>query len=356
VEKNGWKERQAAARAEGRSIGIGYGFHVECTAFGPSRVLTAIGVQHSGFGQSTVRIDSTGRVTVYTGEVPMGQGIQTALAQVTAQSLGVRVEDVTVVAGDTDSCPYMGYGTGGSRAAALGGGAIIRAAEKLKKQMRDIAAHMLEAAPEDLVVENGRVAVAGAPDRSVSVAEIGDAAYRSIGRLPEGQTPTLEERVVMDPHDLAWAYGCTAILLEVDRDTGVVKILDHLIAHDCGTVINPMIVEGQLHGGVAQSIGGALLEELAYGDDGQILTTTFMDYLVPTASDVPRMETLHMDTPAVHIPGGIKGVGEAGTIAVPAAVANAVDDALRDLDVTITSVPITPPRLLAKIRAAQEQP
>ncbi|WP_214364569.1 xanthine dehydrogenase family protein molybdopterin-binding subunit [Pseudonocardia sp. H11422] len=355
VEKNGWKERQAAARAEGRSVGIGYGFHVECTAFGPSRVLNAVGVQHSGFGQSVVRIDSTGRVTVYTGEVPMGQGIQTALAQVCAQSLGVPIEDVTVIAGDTDSCPYMGYGTGGSRAAALGGGAIIRAAEKLKKQIRDIGAHLLETAPEDLVIENGRVAVSGAPARSVSMAEIGNAAYRSVGKLPAGQTPTLEEREVMDPEDLAWAYGCTAVLVEVDRETGAVKVLDHLIAHDCGTVINPMIVEGQIHGGVAQSIGGALLEELVYGEDGQIQTTTFMDYLVPTATDMPPMQALHMETPAVHIPGGIKGVGEAGTIAVPAAIANAVDDALDDLDVTVTAIPITPPRLLAKIRAAQEQ-
>lgn len=354
VEKHGWAERQAAARAQGRSVGVGFGFHVEVTAFGPSRILNAVGVQHSGFGQSVVRIDSTGRVTVYTGEVPMGQGIQTALAQVCAQSLGVKLEDVVVVAGDTDSCPYMGYGTGGSRAAALGGGAIIRAAEKLKVQIRDIAAHLLEANPQDLVIADGHVSVVGAPTQSVSLAEVGNAAYRNIGQLPPGQIPTLEEREVLDPENLAVANGCTAVLVEVDRETGMVKVLDHLIAHDCGTVINPMIVEGQVHGGVAQSVGGALLEELVYSDDGQIQTTTFMDYLVPTATDMPPMDVMHMETPSPHIPGGIKGVGEAGTIPTVAAIANAVDDALSDLGITITAVPITPPRLLAQIRAAQE--
>jgi carbon-monoxide dehydrogenase large subunit len=188
----------------------------------------------------------------------------------------------------------------------------------------------------------------------VSLAEVGNAAYRNIGQLPPGQIPTLEEREVLDPENLAVANGCTAVLVEVDRETGIVKVLDHLIAHDCGTVINPMIVEGQVHGGVAQSVGGALLEELMYSDDGQIQTTTFMDYLVPTATDMPPMDVMHMETPSPHIPGGIKGVGEAGTIPTVAAIANAVDDALSDLGITITAVPITPPRLLAQIRAAQE--
>ncbi len=355
VEKHGWTEQQTRAKAEGRSLGIGFGFHVEVTAFGPSRILSAVGVQHSGFGQSVVRIDSTGRVTVYTGEVPMGQGIQTALAQVCAQSLGVKIEDVVVVAGDTDSCPYMGYGTGGSRAAALGGGAVITAAEKLKDQIREIAAHLLEANPNDLEIADSHVSVVGAPSQSVSLAQVGHAAYRNIGQLPPGQTPTLEEREVLDPENLAVANGCTAILVEVDRDTGMVKLLDHLIAHDCGTVINPMIVEGQVHGGVAQSVGGALLEELVYGEDGQIQTTTFMDYLVPTSTDMPPMDVMHMETPALHIPGGIKGVGEAGTIPTPAAIANAIDDALSDLGIATTALPITPPRLLASIREAQEQ-
>lgn len=353
VARTGWGQRKEAAAAEGRSLGIGYGFHVEITAFGPSRILNMAGLQHSGFDEEVVRIDSTGHVSVYTGQAAMGQGMHTALAQVAAETLGVPLDDVTVVSGDTDSCPYTGYGTGASRAAAVGGAAVLTAAGRLKDKVLRIGAHLLEAAPDDVVVDNGVVSVVGAPDRSVTLAEIGDAAYRRLNsKLPDDITPTLEEREVFDPSNVAFSYGCTAVLSEVDRETGAVTLLDYLVAHDCGVVINPLIVDGQIQGGAAQAIGGALYEEIVYNADGQIQTTTFMDYLIPTATEVPPFHLLHQQTPADHIPGGFKGMGEAGTIGGGSAIIASIEDAVRDLSVTITRLPVTPPRLLELIDRA----
>ncbi|HEX3826354.1 MAG TPA: xanthine dehydrogenase family protein molybdopterin-binding subunit [Sporichthyaceae bacterium] len=353
VTEAGWPQRKAQAETEARSVGIGYGFHVEITAFGPSRILNMAGLTHSGFDEEVVRIDSTGRVTVYTGQAAMGQGMHTALAQVAAQALDVPLADVTVVSGDTASCPFTGYGTGASRAAAVGGGAVLTAATRLREKVLKIAAHMLEADPTDLRIADGVVSVVGTPGQSVSLAEIGDAAYRRLlGKLPEDLTPTLEEREVFDPPNVAFSFGCTAVLSEVDRESGVVKLLDYLVAHDCGTVINPLIVDGQLHGGAAQAIAGALYEEIVYGADGQIQTTTFMDYLLPTATEIPPFRLHHQETRADHIPGGFKGMGEGGTIGGGAAICASVENALADLDITIDRLPITPPRLLEMIDAA----
>ncbi|MGE3597505.1 MAG: xanthine dehydrogenase family protein molybdopterin-binding subunit [Dehalococcoidia bacterium] len=347
-----WWERQAEARQSGRSVGIGFSFHIEVTAFGPTRFLNQAGLAHSGFDEEVVRIDSTGRVTVLTGHVSIGQGMHTTLAQIAADTLGVRFEDVTVMAGDTASCPYTGYGTVASRGAALGGAAVMTASKKLREQVLRIAGHILEVAPEDLTIENGRIAVVGVPDRHVTMADVGDAAYRRLsGKLPPDMSPTLEERCVFDPEAYAMTYGYTAVMAEVDRETGVVRLLDYAMTHDCGTVINPTIVDGQLHGGAAQAIAGALYEEIIYDDACQPVTTTFMDYLIPTAWEVPRFTLLHMETPSPYIPGGIKGMGESGTIPGFAAIANAIDDALSDLDVTVTTLPVTPPRLLELIRA-----
>ncbi|NBH05635.1 molybdopterin-dependent oxidoreductase [Amycolatopsis sp. SID8362] len=351
VAEAGWAERVAEARARGACVGIGYSFHNEITAFGPSRIVNLSGLQHSGFDEEVVRIDATGHVTVHTGQSAMGQGLHTALAQIAGHALGVPFDDVTVVSGDTESCPYTGYGTGASRAAAVGGAAVLTAATRLKAKVLRIAAHLLEASPDDLVVENGRIFVDGVPHRSVGMAEVGDAAHRRLaGRLPEDESPTLQEREVYDPVNVATAFGCTAVLAEADPETGVVTLLGYLVAHDCGTVINPLIVDGQLHGGAAQAIGGALYEELAYDDGGRMLTRTFRDYLVPSATEIPPFTLTHMTTPADHIPGGFKGMGEAGVIGGGAAIAHAVEDALRDYDVKITALPITPPGLLAAIK------
>ena len=354
VEELGWHQRQADARAEGRSLGIGYSFHIEPSAYGPSRILNLVGLQHSGFDEEVVRIDPMGKVTVYSGQINMGQGTHTIYAQIAADGLGVPIEDVKVVTGDTDSCPYTGYGTGGSRAAPLGGGAIIRATARLKEKVFRIAAELMEASPDDLMIESGVISVKGSPGRSVSMQDVGDAAYRRLnGRLPEGETPTLEETDVYDPENMATSFGCAALLVDVDRETGVVKLLDFVQTDDCGTVINPMLVDGQLAGGFTQAFGGALFEELVYDEEGQLQSANFMDYMIPTAMEIPRFKVIHQETPSPHIPGGIKGVGESGTIAGVSLVGSAIDDALSDVGVTVTRFPMTPMRLLEKIRHAE---
>ena len=356
VDEFGWPERVRRAREQGRSMGIGYGFHVEITAFGPTRILNAAGLQHSGFDEEVVRIDPTGGVTVFSGQAAMGQGVQTALAQVAADTLDVPLDTVKVVVGDTESCPYTGYGTGASRGASMGGAAVLSAATKLRQKVLRVASHMLEADPADLEIVDGDIGVTGAPGKKVTMREIGDASYRRLlNNFPEGEIPTLEERFVFDPENVAFSYGCTATLVEVDRETGHCTVHGYLVAHDCGVVINPTGVEGQIHGGVAQGIGGTFLEELVYGPDGQIQTTTLMDYLMPTATDVPRVETRHMETPATAITGGFKGVGECGTIGAAAALSAAIEEAVRDLDIQITRIPITPSRLRAAIREREGQ-
>jgi carbon-monoxide dehydrogenase large subunit len=354
VEELGWLQRQAQARAEGRSVGIGYSFHIEPSAYGPSRIMNLVGLQHSGFDEVTVRMDSVGKVTVYSGQINMGQGTDTIYAQLAADGLGIPMDDIVVVTGDTDSCPYTGYGTGGSRAAPLGGAAIQRATERLQAKILRVAAELLEASADDLEIVDGQISVRGTSGKSVSTRDVGDAAYRRLlDRLPEAEMPTLEEVDVFDPPNMATSYGCTALLVEVDRQTGMVSLLDCLQAHDCGTVINPMLVDGQLAGGLAQALGGALLEELVYDEEGQLRTASFMDYLLPTATDIPPFHFYHQETPAPDIPGGIKGVGEAGTIAGVSLVGSAVDDALSDLGVAVKRFPVTPPRLLDLIRDAQ---
>lgn len=354
VVRQGWPELRAKAQAEGRAVGIGYAFHVEITTFGPSRIFNTVGLTHSCFDEEVIRMDTTGRISVLTGQIGMGQGIQTALAQIAAEKMGVPLDYVTVITGDTATCPFTGYGTGASRAASMGGAALMKASEKLREKILRIAAHMLEAAPEDLEIVDGNVFVRGTPSRAVTYADIGDASYRRLaGKLPEGEDPTLEERYVFDPTNVAFSYGHTAVLAEVDRETGHTKLLGYIVSHDCGTVINPTTVDGQLHGGAAQGIAQALYEELVYDDEGRLITNSLLDYPVPTASEIPPFTTLHLETPAPHIPGGMKGMGEAGTIGAPPAVVNAIEDALSGRVATITQIPITPPRLLARIRAAQ---
>lgn len=351
VETAGWTGRRDEARARGAAVGIGYSFHNEVSGFGPSRLINMAGLGHAGFDEEVVRVDSTGHVTVHTGLSAIGQGIHTTLAQVAAQTLGVPLDHVTVLSGDTDSCPYTGYGTAASRGAAVGGAAVLNASTRLRAKILRVAGHLLEVSPDDLSLDDGVVSVKGVPGKEVTLAAIGDAAYRRLnGKWPEEETPTLEEREVYDPVNIATSFGCTAVLAEVDRETGVVTLLDYLIAHDCGTVINPMIVAGQLHGGAAQAIGGALYEELVYGPDGRMETTSFTGYLLPGATEIPPFSVSHMTTPAEHIPGGFKGMGEAGVIGGGAAIAHAIEDALTDYGVDITALPITPPRLVDAMR------
>lgn len=347
-----WKARQGKLRAEGRHVGIGISFYVENTALGPSRLLNAGGVMQGGYDISRVRIEPSGEVIVYTGLCDMGQGITNALAQVCADHLGVHPEAVTVVTGDTHSCPYTGYGTGASRSIAVGGAALMKACGRLREKISLIAAHMLEADPADLEFSNGLIRVRGVPEPFITMADIGRAAYIRAIELPEGMDPGLEAVEAFDPPQMAWPYGTNLVMVEVDSETGLVSFLDYVYVHDCGTVVNPMIVEGQIHGGVAQGVGMALYEELVYDPSGQPLVGTFMDYLLPTAAEVPRLRLDHQVTPSPIIPGGTKGVGEAGAIGSPAAVVAAIEDALAPYGASFTELPVTPDRILGQLARA----
>jgi carbon-monoxide dehydrogenase large subunit len=284
----------------------------------------------------------------------MGQGFTNGLAQLCADALGVDLEQVTVVTGDTQLCPVTGYGTGASRSATVGGAAVMKAAGTVRRKALEIAGHMLEAAVDDLEVEAGRIAVAGSPDRYVTMADVGRAAYLRAADLPEGMDPGLEAIEVFDPPQMAWPYGVNVAVVEVDAETGAISFLDYAYVHDTGTLLNPLVVEGQIHGGMAQGIGMALYEELRYDEDAQPLFGTFMDYLLPTALEVPRPRLDHQVTPSPVVPGGMKGVGEAGAIGAPAAVASAIEDALRPFGATITRLPVTPESVLALIAARAE--
>lgn len=342
---DGWARFQEEARAEGRLVGIGYACFVESTGVGPSRVMETLGVKQGGFDEAVVRMDSTGAITVFTGQTEMGQGMTTALAQVCADELNVSIDRVTVISGDTDACPYTGYGTGGSRVAAVSGVSTRAATAELKEQLLELAAHELEAAAEDIEIGETGAFVRGVPSQLVSLEQLAHAAYRALSGVPDGSAPTLQGRSVFDPTGLTYSNGAAAAVVEIDPTTGMPVVHAFVMVDDCGTVINPQIVEGQLHGGIAQAIGGALLEELIYDEDGQPRTTTFMDYLLPTASEIPPFTIDHLETPAPGVPGGMKGVGEAGTIPPYPAIAGAVDDALGG-GFTIVRVPISAERIL----------
>ncbi|HXF98510.1 MAG TPA: xanthine dehydrogenase family protein molybdopterin-binding subunit [Gaiellaceae bacterium] len=349
VDYSGWRERQQRMREQGRLVGVGLSFYVENTALGPSRLLNQGGVLSGGYDIGHVRMETNGEATVFTGLCEMGQGFTNGLAQLCADELGVDLDQVTVVTGDTQLCPVTGYGTGASRSASVGGAAVAKAARTVRRKVLEIAAHMLEAAVDDLEIERGRISVAGSPERYVTMADIGRAAYLRPADLPEGMDPGLEAIEVFDPPQMAWPYGVNIAVVEIDPETGLVSFLDYAYVHDTGTLLNPMIVEGQIHGGMAQGIGMALYEQLAYDEDAQPRVGTFMDYLLPTALEIPRPRLDHLVTPSPLIPGGMKGVGEAGTIGSPAAVASAVEDALRPFEATVTRLPLTPEAVLGLI-------
>jgi carbon-monoxide dehydrogenase large subunit len=355
LDERDWPARQRELRQQGRYVGIGLSFYVENTALGPSRILNAGGVEQGGYDIGHVRIEPGGEVTIFTGLCEMGQGFTGGLIQICADQLGVHPEQVTVVTGDTSTCPYTGYGTGGSRSTAVGGAAVMKACANLRDKIKLIASHMLEASPHDLETQAGKIWVKGLPDRYVTMADIGRAAYLRMVDLPDGMDPALEAIEVFDPPQMAWPYGVNIAVVEVDVEVGLVSFLDYVYVHDCGTIINPMIVDGQIQGGVAQGIGAALYEDLPYREDGQPLFATFMDYVLPTAREVPRIRLAHEVTPSPIIPGGMKGVGEAGVIGSPAAVVNAIEDALSPFGVTITETPVTPDRIVRWVEARRHE-
>jgi carbon-monoxide dehydrogenase large subunit len=328
-----FRKEQAEARAAGRLIGVGVSCYIE-----PSS-MNAPTLASEG---ATVRVESSGKVVAFLGTTSHGQSVETTMAQIVAEHLGIDYEDVTVVQGETQSTPW-GPGTGGSRTAVVAGGAVREATLAVRERVLQIAAHVLEAAPEDLDIEHGSVHVKGTPSKAITMREVAHAAYTAADQLPLDLGAGLEATLRFRPTSFpTWSNATHVCVVEVDPDTCLPKILRYIVSEDCGRMINPDIVEGQIFGGVVQGIGGVLLEDFVYDADGNPLTTTFLDYLLPTASDVLAIEIGHLETVSTTNPGGFKGMGEGGTIGSHAAVTNAVADALAPLGIHVTTSPLGP--------------
>jgi len=334
------REKQERLRGKDRYLGIGVANFVESAGLSPSGLAGDLGSQAGGWESSVVRFDSTGTLTVFAGTADQGQGHRTTYAQIAAEELGVAIEDIEVIEGDTDRIP-QGMGTYGSRSASVGGGAIARAAREVREKARKIAEHQLEAAPEDVVFDDGTFHVEGAADRALHIGEIAHEAY--LGHdLPEGMDPGLEETNFYDPENFTYPFGTHVAVVEVDAETGDIDIIEYVAVDDCGEIINPMIVEGQVHGGIAQGIGAALYEGAAYDDSGRLRTRRMDEYAVPHSTSLPDFETDSTVTPSPHNPLGVKGVGESATIAAAPTVVSAVVDALEPFGVDHLDMPITP--------------
>ncbi len=335
----GWDDfprRQAEARTRGRYIGIGLAHGIKGTGRGP-------------FEFGNVRVSPTGHITVSTGAAPMGQGLATALAQICAEAFGVRAQDVTVIAGDTAAAP-LGLGGFASRQTVTAGSSVQIAALAVAAKARKLASHMLEAAEEDLEIVDGEVRVVGAPQLAVKLGELARVLKGAPGYgFPPGIEPGLESSATFRVDQLAYTNACHVVEVEVDIETGGVSILRYIALQDAGRRVNPLIVEGQVHGGIAHGVGNALLEWMGYDAAGQPVTTTFADYLLPTATDLPNFETLYKESPSPHNPLGVKGVGEVGVIPAAAAVIAAIEDALSPFDVRIAQMPVMPHEIVGLI-------
>jgi len=307
-------------------------------------------VQVPGYDAATVRVEPTGEARAFVSAASQGQGHRTTLAQILADELGLPPDGVTVVAGDTERCPY-GSGAFASRSMVAAGGALILAARRVRAKILAIAAAALEVGVEDLVLGEGRVAVRGAPTRALTLREVAGIAYRpAAGRWPPGLAPGLEATETYDPPPATFSNGAHLAVVDVDTETGRVEVVRYVVVEDCGRAVNPAIVEGQVHGAVAQGIGNALYEEMVYDADGQPLTATLLGYHVPRASEVPAVEVAHVETRPPGSVSGFKGMGEGGTIGAVAAVANAVADALAPFGVEVREVPLTPSRISQLLR------
>jgi carbon-monoxide dehydrogenase large subunit len=329
---------RARAAAGRRAVGIGYAAYIEGTGFGP-------------FEAVRVSVEPSGRVRVYTGVPSQGQGLATTLAQITADELGVRFEDVDVVSGDSGSIAH-GYGTIASRALVFAGNGIAIAAAEVRERALRLAGDMLEAAPEDLELAGGVISVRGTPGAQVPLAAVAEMLTPWNPARPAGEPVALEAETHWRPTTVTYAAGVHAAIVAVDLETGMVEVLSYVVAHDCGRVVNPAIADGQIVGGVMQGIGGALYEEVAYDDDGQLRTGSFMDYVLPTAGETPEMLLAHIDSPSPLNPLGVKGLGEGGAIGPPASIAGAVEDALASLGVVVRDGPLGPSQVRALIREA----
>ena len=341
LEMVGYEElraEQARAREEGRYIGIGFSTYVEICAMGPSAALPA-----GGWESGTVRLDFTGKTTVLTGVSPHGQGEETTFAQIVSDELGVPIEDVAVLHGDTAVVPN-GIGTFGSRGISVGGTAVYMATQKVREKAEAIAANVLECSSDDLEFEDGKFTVKGVPDKGITIQEVALQAHVAT-KLPAGMEPGLQATSVFEPSNFTFPFGTHICVVEVDTQSGEVKILRYIAVDDCGKVINPLIVDGQVQGGIAQGLGQALLEEVVYDEDGQLVTGSLMDYAVARAEDLPPLEFARTETPSPVNPMGVKGVGEAGTIGSTPSIVNAVVDALAPFGVTHIDMPLKPEKL-----------
>jgi len=345
------RQKQAEARARGKWFGIGIACYAELTGIG-SRISVAPGMPiNTGTETATIRIDSTGAITAAFGIASHGQGLETTLAQVVAEHLGARFEDVRIVQGDSAAVPG-GTGTYASRSMVLAGGAARLASETLREKVVNVASHLLEAAPVDLVTADGRITVSGT-DRSVSFRDVARAVYSEMARLPQEAREELAATRSYDPVFGTTTSATHIAALEIDPETYQIQMERFVVAEDCGRVVNPLIVDGQVHGGVAQGIGAALYEEIVYDAQGQLHTASLVDYLVPSACEIPPMDVAHIEALSPSTLGGYRGMGEGGTIGAPAAVANAVADALISLGIEINELPVTPERLFRLIEAAR---
>jgi aerobic carbon-monoxide dehydrogenase large subunit len=353
VDLEAFRREQEELRSRGIYRGIGFSTYVEICGLAPSRVVgpSGVGIQGGFWESAVVRVHPSGAATVFTGSSPHGQGHETGFAQIVAEKLGIEPEQVEVIHGDTDTGPF-GMGTYGSRTLSVGGEAAARAAVKVQEKAKRLAAHLLEAAPEDIELADGKYQVRGSPDKGLALGDISLAAYVP-ENIPEGMEPGLEESSFYDPENFVWPFGAHAAIVDVDADTGKVDVIRYVAVDDCGRAINPLLIEGQVHGGIAHAIGQALFEQVVYDANGQLITGTFVDYALPTAAELPSFETDRTETPSPVNQLGVKGVGEAGTIAATPTMVNAVLDALRPLGVSYMDMPLTPMRVWQAIQEAR---
>lgn len=342
----GFPARRAEAAKRGKLRGIGLASYIEACGIAPSAAVGSLGAGVGLWESAEVRVNPVGTIEVLTGSHSHGQGHETTFAQVVAERFGLPIDNIQIVHGDTDKVQF-GMGTYGSRSGPVGMSAIVKALDKVEAKVRKIAAHVLEVSEDDLVIENGEVKVAGT-DRSMAWHEVGLAAYTA-HNLPAGMEPGLKEGAFYDPANFTFPAGTYVCEVEVDPETGETKIVQFVASDDFGTIINPMIVEGQVHGGIAQGVGQAMLENVVYDEDGQLLSASYMDYTMPRADNVPSFAIHHHSTKSPSNPLGMKGCGEAGAIGTPPAVINAITDAIGNNDL---QMPATPPRVWAALQAA----
>jgi carbon-monoxide dehydrogenase large subunit len=347
------RDDQARRRSAGdtKQLGIGVSSYMEMCGLAPSRVLASLNYSAGGWEAATVRLLPTGKVQVVTGSSPHGQGHETSWSMIVADRLGVSPDDVDVLHSDTAISPY-GLDTYGSRSLPVGGVAVALATDKVIDKAREIAAHLLEAAAEDLELTGGSFRVKGSPSMEIPLGAVAFEAFTA-HNLPDGMEPNLEASVHYDPPNFSFPFGTHIAVVEIDTETGLVRLHRYIAVDDCGNQVNPLIVEGQVHGGIVQGVAQALWEEAVYDDEGNLLTSTFVDYLVPAASELPSFETASTVTPSPTNVLGVKGVGEAGTIGSAPAVMNAIIDALSPYGITDLEMPATPERVWQAIAQAK---